>query len=155
MDAVGTRLGIRPHESYDPLVRVIEVGDGSARDLWKVPYRNCNYLAPSPDGRLVAAGSLDGGDGVMIWELATGRPVLTLAIADDAQPGVQCRRGMAVDDYGPPEPARVGMPQLAGRLLRAGGRVGAQPKYVVAGPDDRGRVRTGSWRSASRSTTPD
>jgi hypothetical protein len=85
LDSAGRHLGVRPGEDRLPFFRVLDVADDSARELWKSPYRNCNYLASSRDGRLVATGSLAGGDGARIWEGATGRLVWDL-VTGDANP---------------------------------------------------------------------
>ena len=43
---------------------------------------NASAIAASPDGRLVAAGSYNGGSGVSVWEADTGRLVRQLPIGD-------------------------------------------------------------------------
>jgi WD40 repeat protein len=63
-------------------VRVVHVEGDTVRELWQGAQPNCTYLAASPDGHLVAAGSLDGGRGIRVWEAATGCLVQDLPLGD-------------------------------------------------------------------------
>ncbi len=77
----GRRLAVR-RGFPGAVLRVVEVNEGFYRDLWTAPHYNCNHLALSRDGGLVATGSFIGGDGVRIWDGATGRLMRELAIGD-------------------------------------------------------------------------
>jgi WD40 repeat protein len=79
LGSAARRLCVRPSLDVTPYVRVVEVDEHSARELWRAPYKNCNYVVATPDGRLVAAGSIDGGDDVRVWDGSTGRPLHELA----------------------------------------------------------------------------
>jgi WD40 repeat protein/predicted Ser/Thr protein kinase len=63
-------------------VQMLEVGPEAVKPLWQATLVNALDGAVSPDGRLVAAGSFEGGSGVRIWEADTGRLVQELAIGD-------------------------------------------------------------------------
>jgi WD40 repeat protein len=63
-------------------VQVLEVGPEETKPLWQASLVNAFFHAASPDGRLVAAGSHEGGSGVRVWEADTGRLVQELAIGD-------------------------------------------------------------------------
>jgi eukaryotic-like serine/threonine-protein kinase len=78
------------HRFPVPFLRVIDVDEGSAREAWKAAHHNCNFVASSRDGRLAAAGTFSGGDGVRVWEASTGRLVQELPIGD-ARPAFSVR----------------------------------------------------------------
>jgi WD40 repeat protein len=63
-------------------VQMLEVGPETVKPLWQAPLVNALHSAVSPDGRLVAVGSFEGGSGVRVWEADTGRLVQELAIGD-------------------------------------------------------------------------
>jgi WD40 repeat protein len=66
----------------DRTVQVVECGEEMARELWRGRHSNVFWTRVSGDGRLMATGSFEGGDGVRIWELETGRLVHELPIGD-------------------------------------------------------------------------
>jgi eukaryotic-like serine/threonine-protein kinase len=62
-------------------VALYEVAE-TIREKWSTKMNQVAYTAASPDGRWVAAGSIDGGSGVAIWEADTGRLAKELPIGD-------------------------------------------------------------------------
>jgi WD40 repeat protein/tRNA A-37 threonylcarbamoyl transferase component Bud32 len=65
-----------------PRIKVFDVVPGGIKPLWEAPMVNVGFRAASPDGRLVALGSFEGGSGVQIREADTGRLLQELAIGD-------------------------------------------------------------------------
>jgi WD40 repeat protein len=80
LDPDGRRLAVWRFPG--PFLRAVEVSEGSCRELWKASHYNSNYLATSRAGGLVAMGSFVGGDGVCVWEVASGRLLRKLPIGD-------------------------------------------------------------------------
>jgi WD40 repeat protein len=62
-------------------VALYEVAEG-AREKWSATMTQVLFAAASPDGRWVAAGSLEGGTGVRVWEADSGRLEKELLIGD-------------------------------------------------------------------------
>jgi serine/threonine protein kinase/WD40 repeat protein/Flp pilus assembly protein TadD len=52
------------------------------RTTWLGPQSDVRIVAVSPDGRLVAAASWHGGQGVRVYESSTGRPVARIAVSE-------------------------------------------------------------------------
>jgi len=52
------------------------------RETWSTPMGQAAFAAASRDGRWVAAGPIEGGSGVRIWEANSGRKVRELLIGD-------------------------------------------------------------------------
>jgi WD40 repeat protein/predicted Ser/Thr protein kinase len=65
-----------------PHVRVVEIEGETARELWNGRHPNVASVTASPDGRLLASGTMEGGNGVRVWEADTGRLVRELPIGD-------------------------------------------------------------------------
>jgi serine/threonine protein kinase/WD40 repeat protein len=63
-------------------VRMVEVGRETARVLWQGRHDKVGQADVSPDGRLVATSSTDGGDSLRIWEANTGRLLRELPVGD-------------------------------------------------------------------------
>jgi serine/threonine protein kinase/WD40 repeat protein len=63
-------------------VRMIEVGRQTARVLWQGRHDKVISASFSPDGRLVATSSVDGGDNLRIWDADTGRVLHELPVGD-------------------------------------------------------------------------
>jgi WD40 repeat protein/tRNA A-37 threonylcarbamoyl transferase component Bud32 len=66
----------------EPHVWLVEVEGEKARQLWRRERPSVMFLAASRDGRLAATGSLDGGNGICVWEADTGRLVRELPTGD-------------------------------------------------------------------------
>jgi WD40 repeat protein len=62
-------------------VALYEVAEGT-RKKWDAEMKKATYAAASPDGRWVASGSADGGNGVRIWRADSGRLEKELLIGD-------------------------------------------------------------------------
>jgi WD40 repeat protein len=61
---------------------MMEVGRQTARVLWEARHDKVSNSSVSPDGRLVATGSHDGGEDVRIWDADTGRLIHELPVGD-------------------------------------------------------------------------
>jgi WD40 repeat protein len=63
-------------------VRLLEIDAATVRVLWEDSKINANSAVVSRDGRLVAVGSYRGGNGITVWETATGRLLRELPVGD-------------------------------------------------------------------------
>jgi WD40 repeat protein len=61
---------------------MIELGRQTARVLWQGRHDKVGSASVSPDGRLVATSSIDGGDNLRIWDADTGRVLHQLPVGD-------------------------------------------------------------------------
>jgi serine/threonine protein kinase/WD40 repeat protein len=75
------RLFVVSHTRIAASVHLFEIGE-FCREKWSQKVFKVAYPAASRDGRRVAAGSFDGGNGVGVWEADTGRLEKELAIGD-------------------------------------------------------------------------
>jgi serine/threonine protein kinase/WD40 repeat protein len=78
----GQRLIATSHSTSH--IHAIAVERQTARALWQVRHDKVRDYNVSPDGRLVATGSQDGGDGVRVLDADTGRLVHELPVGDAA-----------------------------------------------------------------------